>query len=83
MNHVLFFHYLQEDGVITSHHPFKYFVCGSAVCCTSMCPWVASARPWGHKERYLAARGGGGGGKHMCGAPPQITQRWLFSVEDR
>lgn len=83
MNHVIFFHYLQEDGLITSHHPLQYFICVSAVCCTSMCPWVASARHWDHKEHYLASTGGGGGGKHMCGVPPQITQRWLFSVEDR
>lgn len=42
---------------------------------------MASARHWGHKERLLAATGVGD--KHMCCVPPQITQRWLFSVEDR
>lgn len=44
---------------------------------------MASAHHWDQKESYLASTGVGGGGKHMCGVPPQITQRWLFSVEDR
>lgn len=48
-----------------------------------MCPWMASARHWDPTERCPAATSGGGGGKHTCGVPPQITQRWLFSVEDR
>lgn len=77
-----------KNGVITSHHPsqlsYSCFFCLAAVCCTSTCPWMASAQLWDHKERYPAAvAAAGGGDKHMCGAPPPITLRWLFSVGDR
>lgn len=47
-----------------------------------MWPWMASALHWAHKEDSPAAAGAGGG-RFVCGVPPQITLRWPLSMADR
>lgn len=47
-----------------------------------MWPWMASVLHWAPKEDSPAAAGAGGG-RPVCGVPPQITLKWLLSMADR